>query len=122
MNTNFSMRDRMRGVIVLMCWGLLSSVWYSPDVSATTRVAINGQGRLQVDLDESGKLWLEEVVISYEQLTVISRISMRLNPKMRLHLRASKRTRTADIKKVVKAAAEGGLVNVIFGISQQFDK
>lgn len=94
-------------------------IWMAivPNMRAIARTEVsNTDGtRLQINLNQDGALLLEGTEISPEQLTVISRISLKLNSKMRLHLRAPKTCKIVHIKNAVKAAAEGGLTNVIFG-------
>jgi len=91
-----------------------------PPTAKDAQVAESSHGRIVVNIYDDGRIF----GANKDQLTTMQDISSyvdevkimndAVNVTSRLHLRADKRTDTRNIKKVVQAAAEVGVNDVIF--------
>jgi len=95
-----------------------------PPVAKNAQVPENAEGRVVVNVLEDGTVWAQDKV----QLDTLEDITEYvengrlanddLNVPTFLHLRADKAVDTRDIKRVIKAAGEAGVKEVIFGSYQ----
>jgi len=72
--------------------------------------------KLTVEVSPDDRFLVDGVEFSEAQLTVIAREIFAHGERVTLHVRARRDVTTASIRKVVKAAAKGGLTDVIFGV------
>jgi hypothetical protein len=77
--------------------------------------------RLVVDVADDGRILVDGVEFSEEQITVLAKeVSLRQKNE-KLHIRASATVSVEIIKKVVAAAGKGGMTDVIFGAPESSD-
>ncbi len=70
--------------------------------------------RLKVEITDGGLFLVDGKPTTLAKVTRLSRELRLLDPKAKLHLIATSETKALDIKKLVKAAAEGGITDVLF--------
>jgi len=92
-----------------------------PPTATNAQVAKNSTGRVVVNVLADGSIWAQDKVelTSSEAITDYVDQALQRNNEAglptRLNLRADKAVDTRVIKKVVKAAGEAGVTDVIFG-------
>lgn len=93
-----------------------------PPTAKNAKVAENATGRVVVNVLDDGRVFGEdpgnEFTTSEAITDYVDQIKQRNdnnNTPTRLHLRADKNVDTREIKKVVQAAGEAGVFEVIFG-------
>ncbi len=75
--------------------------------------------RVVVNIYADGKVGDEDgLPLDLDGVTNLMRASKAGNPNVRLFLRADRETEHENVKKVIDAAAEGGVKNVIFSTEQ----
>ncbi|MCF6313587.1 MAG: hypothetical protein L3J39_14165 [Verrucomicrobiales bacterium] len=91
--------------------------FYTSCYARQKKMRDRSNGRLVIELRKGGDVYHKDKKISLLDITRLSRewVDHPLVGKARLHLRADKKSETQDIKNIVKAAADGGVVDVIFG-------
>lgn len=72
-------------------------------------------GRDIVNLDGQGKIYAGDREVSLQELRQHLKKLLDANPPLRIYVRADQQTDAALIKKIMKACAEAGAVDVIFG-------
>ncbi len=93
----------------------------NPPTAKNAQVAKNAMGRVVVNVLEDGSIWGQDMLelTTTESITdyVDQAVQMHKesNIETRLNLRADENVDTRIIKKVVQAAGEAGVVDVIFG-------
>ena len=93
----------------------------NPPTAKNSQVAQDASGRVVVNILADGTIWAQEKVelTSTESITAyVDEARVRFEEsgvKTRLNLRADEDVDTRIIKRVVQAAAEAGVVEVIFG-------
>lgn len=93
-----------------------------PPTATNAQVAKNSTGRIVVNVLEDGSIWAQdevelpttEAIVDYVEQLRIRLEANGVNP-IRLNLRADEAVDTRIIKRVVKAAGDAGVSDVIFG-------
>lgn len=93
-----------------------------PPTATNAQVAQNSTGRIVVNVLEDGSIWAQdevelpttEAIVDYVEQLRIRLEANGVNP-IRLNLRADEAVDTRIIKRVVKAAGDAGVSDVIFG-------
>ena len=91
-----------------------------PPTAKDAEVAQSSHGRIVVNIYEDGRVFganKDELATMQDISSYVDEVKIKndaVNVTSRLHLRADKRTDTRNIKKVVQAAAEVGVNDVIF--------
>jgi len=93
----------------------------NPPTAKNSQVAVDASGRVVVNILEDGTIWAQDKVelTSTEAITAyVDEARVRFEEsgiQTRLNLRADAAVDTRIVKRVVQAAAEAGVVEVIFG-------
>lgn len=93
----------------------------NPPTAANSQVAKDASGRAVVNILADGSIWAQDKIelTSSESITAyVDAARIRYDEvgiTTRLHVRADEEVDTRIIKRVVQAAAEAGVVEVIFG-------
>ena len=91
-----------------------------PPTAKNAEVAQSSHGRIVVNIYEDGEIFgpdkkplptMQDISSYVDEIKILNES---VGVESRLHLRADKRTDTRNIKKVVQAAAEVGVMDVIF--------
>ncbi len=72
-----------------------------------------------INLDENGALWLSSRQLSDEDMQAYLKNRFKVNPPLKIYLRADKNTPAKRIRQFMKMASEAGAINVIFGSYQR---
>lgn len=72
-------------------------------------------GRDIVNLDEKGRIYLGDRMVDMKELKAYLRQRLIDVPPLRIYVRADAATPAKDIKSVMRACAEAGAIEVIFG-------
>jgi biopolymer transport protein ExbD len=93
----------------------------NPPTAKNSQVAVDASGRVVVNILEDGTIWAQDKIelTSTEAITAyVDEARVRFEEsgiQTRLNLRADAAVDTRIVKRVVQAAAEAGVVEVIFG-------
>jgi len=93
----------------------------NPPTAKNSQVAVDASGRVVVNILEDGTIWAQDKIelTSTESITAyVDEARVRFEEsgiQTRLNLRADENVDTRVVKRVVQAAAEAGVVEVIFG-------
>jgi biopolymer transport protein ExbD len=72
-----------------------------------------------INLDDTGALWVANRQVSDEEMKTYLASRFKVNPPLKLYLRADKNTPAKRIREFMKMASEAGAINVIFGSYQR---
>lgn len=71
-----------------------------------------------VSLDAEGRIFLASRALEIKEMQAEMKAALKMNPDLRIHVRADRATPYKDIKKVLKACAEVGAYEVIYATYQ----
>lgn len=72
-----------------------------------------------INLDDTGALWVANRQVSDEEMKTYLASRFKVNPPLKIYLRADKSTPAKRIRQFMKMASEAGAVDVIFGSYQR---
>ena len=108
-------------LIFFMCTATLSQVEFTPDV----KLPVAPRAQVPEDLRNRGtisllsdRIMIAGNVVSEKEMIKIMKLQREENPELKLYLRADKNVTFKEIKKVMRACADAGIYDIIFGSFQ----
>ena len=109
-------------LVFFMCVSVLAQADKSIELalpeSSESQVADNYSNRGKVSLDKEGNIFITAQALTLREMQKKIEGAIKMNPELKIQLRADKETRYNEIKKVLKACAEVGAYEVIFSTYQ----
>jgi biopolymer transport protein ExbD len=84
-------------------------------IAATAKTPKDISGREIINLDNKGQIYIGNDPADLKELKAFLRKRLIDFPPLRLYVRADEKTPAKDIKKIMRAAAEAGAIDIIFG-------
>ena len=86
--------------------------------SSESQVADSFSNRGKISLDVEGKIFISAQILTLREMQKKIKESIKMNPELKIQIRADKETHYDKIKEVLKACAEVGAYEVIFSTYQ----
>jgi len=86
--------------------------------SSESQVADSFSNRGKISLDVEGNIFISAQILTLREMQNKIKEAIKMNPGLKIQIRADKETRYAKIKEVLKACAEMGAYEVIFSTYQ----
>ena len=80
-----------------------------------TNISADGARQTMVFISEDGSYWHDDTSLTSEQLTQL----LIKEKSERLHIKAHREAPLARVKAAVQAAAEAGVINIVFSAAQE---
>ncbi len=109
-------------LIFFMCSATLSQVEYTPDVklpvAPRSQVPDDLRDRGVINILPDGRFMIAAEYVTEKEMVDIMKQRREANPELKLYLRANKEVPFKQVKAVLRACAEAGIYDVIFGSFQ----
>jgi len=109
-------------LIFFMCTATLSQVDFTPDVvlpvAPRAQVPDDLRDRGTVNILPDGKFMIAGKYVSEKEMIEIMKEQREENPELKLYLRANKEVPFEKVKQVLRACADAGIYDIIFGAFQ----
>ena len=109
-------------LIFFMCTATLSQVEFTPDVALPVapraQVPEDLRDRGTINILPDGRFMIGGKYVSKKEMINIMKLRREENPELKLYLRANKKVPFKKVKQVLRACADAGIYDIIFGSFQ----